>query len=128
MSFETKQIANFLGSGIILPLTLVNGKPNLESGFPLIRASIINILCWDYGKRFFLAEYGSKMNQLLEEPNDDQLAEIINVFIIDAISKWEPRIEYIDSIIDRKDFQTIHLTLSYKIIATQKSDTFTFPF
>ena len=119
---------SFVGQGITLPLKLVNGKPPLESGFELIRSSIIMILSWKYGSRFFLGEFGSKLHLLLEEPNDDILQETIEVFVIDAITNWDPRIELVESIIERPNESTINLTITYKILNTKKEDTFTFPF
>lgn len=128
MPFETRELGDFIGKGITLPMKLVNGKPPLESGFDLIKSSLIMLLSWNYGSRYFLHEFGSKLYQLLEEPNDDILQEVIQVFVIDAINKWEPRIEKITSQIARNTDTSISLTITYRIIATQTEDTFTFPF
>jgi Phage baseplate assembly protein W len=125
---DNKQVQNFIGQGITLPLKLVNGKPPLESGFELIRSSIITILAWNYGNRFFLGEFGSKLSLLLEEPNDDILQETIKVFVIDAISQWDTRIELIDTQVERPNDYSINLTVKYQILSTKREDTFTFPF
>lgn len=121
------QQETFIGQGITLPIQLVAGKPVLKTGFDLIRASIVMILSWEYGKRFFLPEFGSQLNQLIEEPNDQVLQETIKVFVIEAISKWDPRIELVNAITERTD-TTINLTITYNILSIKKEDTFTFPF
>ena len=69
MGFVTKELGDFLGKGITFPIKLTNGRAPLESGFELIKASIIMILSWEYGKRFFLSEFGSKLNQLIQQLN-----------------------------------------------------------
>lgn len=127
MPFITTQLENFIGRGITLPLKVQNGRVPIESGFPLVRASIINILSWKFGKRFFLNEYGSQLHQLLEEPNDVVLEEIINVFVVDAIKKWEPRVEKINSTLERTDTK-INLQITYRMLNTKTEDTFIFPF
>lgn len=123
-----QQINNFIGQGIILPLVLENGKAPIKGGFDLLRASIIMILSWKYGTRFFLNEFGSKLENLLEEPNDAILENTIRVFIIDAINKWDPRIKLVDSIMERPNNWTINLTITYQILNIKQEDTFTFPF
>lgn len=128
MNIQNQQLVNYIGQGITLPLRLENGSVPLDTGFVLIRASIITIITWDYGTRFFLAEFGSKLNQLLEDPNDKVTMSTVNVFIADAINQWEPRVEYISSAIYRTKDYNLYVKLTYRIIATQQEDTFIFPF
>lgn len=128
MNIQTEPIQNFIGQGIVLPIELVNGRPPLESGFKLLRSSIMNILSWDYSNRFFLNEFGSLVSQLLEEPNDSALEEVIRVFVIQAIENWEPRVELSNATINRGSETSINITVTYKIVNTKKEDTFTFPF
>lgn len=128
MALEQIQIQNFIGQGITLPLKLVNGRPSLESGFDLIRSSIVMILSWDYGRRFFLAEFGSRLNELIEEPNDKILEDLIKVFVVDAIGRWESRVEIVSTKMVRNTDVSIDLTITYKIINIKREDTFTFPF
>lgn len=124
----TNQLNNFLGQGIILPLQLVNGAPPLVSGFDLLRASIITILTWEYGERFFLNEFGSRLFDLLEEPNDDVLQGTIRVFVIDAIAKWDHRIEVIATTLIRTKSYSLDLSITYRILNIKREDTFIFPF
>lgn len=128
MPFVTQQLQNFIGQGFTIPLKLTNGRPPLESGFDLIRSSIINIVSWAYGKRFFLNEYGSRLYELLEEPNDIILEDIVRVFVVDAINKWEKRIDLTHCSIVRTSDIKMEVTVTYQIINTKREDTFVFPF
>lgn len=129
MSFNTQSLQKFIGTGITLPLQLVNGRVPLETGVELIRKSIVMILAWPYGTRFFLNEFGSRVEELLEEPNDDILQNIAQTFIADAISLWEPRVNLVGTNFSRNDQGNgLDLTLQYEIITTQQIDTFVFPF
>jgi len=128
MAFVQKQVDDFLGKGVTLPMNLVNGAWPLETGVTLIRESIKMILRWVYGTRFFLVEFGSKLEQLLEEPNDEVLRSIAYELIVDALSTWEKRVEVIEVAIERPDFHKLNLKLTYMIVASKKTDTFVFPF
>lgn len=129
MGFVATETQNFLGNGITLPLRLENGKVPLDSGVQLIRSSIQMILAWQYGTRFFLNEFGSRVEELLEEPNDDILRTICFEFIVDALRTWEKRVEVLAAdIIRPNDLGTVELSITYRIISSRKTDTFTFPF
>lgn len=128
MPFQKQEIQDFIGKGLTFPINVVNGRAPLESGFELIRSSIRVILAWAYGNRYFLGEFGSKLDELLEEPNDQILYNLINTFVIDAIEEWEKRIELRDVVIENSTQTKIEVRLYYKIINTQKEDNFVFPF
>lgn len=118
---------DFIGKGITLPLVLVGGRPLLDSGFSLIRASIKTILSWEYGQRFFLNEFGSRLEDLIEEPNDLILQNEINIFVKEALENWEKRIIPIRASIISTDGK-ISLDISYRVLNSQQVDNFIFPF
>lgn len=128
MAFLRKEVVNFLGNGITLPLNLKDGAAVLESGEHLIKASIRMILAWNFGTRFFLCEFGSRVEELLEEPNDDVLLHTARILIVEALEIWERRIEIIDVELERSEHHKLDLTIVYRIISSNKTDTFTFPF
>jgi phage baseplate assembly protein W len=127
MGFKAAEVQDYVGRGITLPLKLSGGRAPLESGFELIRASIIMILAWPIFTRFFLTEFGSRVEELLEEPNDDVLLNVIETFVVDSLSMWETRVELLDVSVVRTD-RRINLELSYRVVATRKEDSFIFPF
>jgi len=129
MGFVASQVQDFLGRGITLPLRLENGKVPIDSGVQLIRSSIKMIIAWPFGTRFFLNEFGSKVEELVEEPNDDVLRNVAYEFIAESLARWEKRIELIDVSIDRpNDMGSLNLSIIYRIISSQKTDILTFPF
>lgn len=128
MPFQRDQIQDFIGKSITFPFKLENGRVPLESGFELIRSSIRIILGWPYGERFFLGEYGSKIDSILEEQNDQILYNLLSTFVIDAIGEWEKRIDLIDVIIEESTDTKIKVRIYYKVINSQREDNFVYPF
>lgn len=129
MPFIKKQLEDYIGRGITLPIKLVNGSVPLDTGVELIKASIRTILSWPYGTRFFLPEFGSRLDELIEEPNDDVLFSLIETFVQDAIEKWEPRIELkLPVNVSRDDYGKVQVQLEFNIISSQKIDSMVFPF
>lgn len=128
MGFNPAPVRDFIGNGLTFPIQLTKGRGNLYSGFELIRSSIRNILAFKYGSRFFLAEFGSRLNDLMEEPNDEVLKNLILTFVIDAVTKWEKRVDQISATVDRTDTQSIDIRIIYKIKNSQTVDNFIYPF
>ena len=128
MGFQVKEIDNFLGRGVTLPIEMSNGRWQIQTGISLIRPSIQMVLRWLVGTRFFLAEFGSKVEELLEEPNDDVLKQVAYAVIAEAIQNWEKRVELVDIEIIRPNFYSLDLKMTYRIIASKKIDSFVFPF
>lgn len=119
----------FLGKGLIFPITLTSsGRPPIEGGFPLIESSIKTILSWAIGTRYYLGEFGSKLEQLLQEPNDDIIKALVKHFTVDVISQWEKRIELLEVTLTNKDDQTIFIFIKYKIKNTKLENSFIFPY
>jgi len=128
MGFNQKPVQDFIGRGLTFPIRLVNGAPPIDSGFTIIRASIATILSFQFGERFMLGEFGSRLNDLIEEPNDQILENVINTFIVDAITRWEKRITQISATLIRPDAWSIDLNLVYQVKNVQNSDNFVYPF
>lgn len=128
MGFKPAEVQDYIGRGITLPLNLVAGRAPLQSGFELLRASIIMVLAWPYATRFFLNEFGSRLEELIEEPNDNILLNLIHTFVVDSLRKWEPRVELIGLTLERNQDWSISLQLNYRVVVTGKEDTFVFPF
>lgn len=118
-----------LGSGVDYPFKLNEfGRVIITPGVDLIKTSIRNILVWNYGSRFFIGQYGSKLYVLLDEPNDDILIAIFRQYVVDAISTWEKRIILTRVELTRVDPTTLECTLEYNVISTQQQESYIFPF
>lgn len=117
-----------IGSGIIFPFKLNQlGRIETTNDITLVRASIINILVFPYGERYFLREFGSKLFSLTDEPNDDVLAAMIRQYVIDVIGVWEKRVILRSVEVGRETFQKINIKLDYVITSTKQPDSFIYP-
>jgi hypothetical protein len=80
-----------------------------------IKASIKIILSWPLRTRQFNGEFGSRIHEAIEDQNDDVLVTLIRRFVIDAINKWEKRIELSSLIIDRPTTDSLVVNLIYLV-------------
>lgn len=129
MPFNPAVVQDFIGNGLTFPIQLTNGKANIDSGFNLIRASIKTILAYTIGTRYFLGEFGGRLEELLEEPDDEILHNLINTFVIDAVTTWEKRIQTISTSIQSVDeFGTVNVKITYQVINSNTVDNFIYPF
>ena len=121
----------FVGSGIIFPIEIDNtGKAVVTGGFELIRASITTILSWPQRDRYFNNQFGARLWELLEEPNDAVAAALVETFITEAIERWETRIELLESniITSTTNLEKVDIELIYRIRNSKIEDTFIYPF
>lgn len=119
----------YFGSGIIFPIELTSsGLPIIRKGKDLIKPSIRIILSWPHNQRIFLNQFGSRLDELLEEPNDELLKGLVNFFIRDSLGTWEKRITVLDVEIARKEPEDLEVSLTYQNKITGLEDVMTFPF
>lgn len=117
----------FLGRAISFPINVVNGKPTIAESRESIEQSVVRILSTEQGSKFFLPEYGSRLHELMFEPNDEIIYSLLRQFIFEAIQRWEKRIKFIDVTFTRVE-DKIDCLINYKILATSESLNFIFPF
>lgn len=119
---------NFIGKGIVFPITLDNGRPPINTGVELIKSSLLILFSWDKGNRIFLEEYGTRLNLLLEEPNDDILRSLVYSFIREAITKFEKRVIILDITLNKEGLAKLNILVNFKIRNTQVEGSLVFPF
>lgn len=118
---------SYLGQGVAYPLTVESGSFKLATAKQLIKGSITMILTTPIGSRYFNPSFGSRLYELLWEPNDLVLAASLRDFTADAISKWEKRIEIQDvSVVTAVDAALILIV--YRIKNSNELDSFVYPF
>lgn len=64
----------------------------VETGIEAINGSIENIFGTSFGERWFLPNFGSRLQSLLFRLINENTADLILNELNDAISKWEPRV------------------------------------
>lgn len=117
----------YLGTAIKYPITIVNGKPALVNADENIKQSILQILSTPQGHRLMLPEYGSRLEEMVFEQNDDILKNMVRLFIMEALSTWEKRIKFKNVSFEQEN-DVILCEISYLILASNEIDSFVYPF
>jgi len=129
---------DFLGKGLKYPFrfqsdsggTQVSATTSREHEH--IRESILQILGTCPGERFMNPEFGSRLNDLVFEQDDEVIKGLIRYYVIDAVKRWEKRI-VLSSISFNQSQQdsnsnVIQLNISYRVINSQVEDNLVYPF
>lgn len=86
------------------------------AGSDTIRASITHILGTKIGERVHLIEFGSRLHELVFEPNDQVFISLAKSFVEEALARWEQRIEMINTevLLDPNN-KTAHIRVTYQL-------------
>jgi phage baseplate assembly protein W len=83
----------------------------------VIVASILHILNTRIGSRVRQPTFGSRLPELVFDPNDDLLIELARSYVEDALNKWEPRISVDDVEVfrDNSRGEVIHIRVVFTV-------------
>lgn len=114
-----------IGVGATYPIELTPNDKGEIGWYPvssdkLIENNLCSVLNYNIGQRFREEDFGTRLWECLEEPNSQALAFLIDRFLRDCISTWEPRITYKSSTITR-DGSKLHIHIIYVINYTNSS-------
>lgn len=105
-------IDTLLGFGLIAPFQRdQKGDFANSGGLTLIKSSIRQILGVrgaderTQGELPWRTEFGSVLHRLRHSNNDEALEDIAQVFVADAIARFEPRVSLLDVEFERKDHE-----------------------
>jgi len=119
----------FIGSGIIFPIKLnQRGRPEIIGDKTLIEASITMVLNWRIRTRYFNEAFGSRLEDILEEPDDSITKALLRFFINESIAKWEKRVDIGKIDLFSPGPNRIDARLFYRIKNTKDEDVMIFPF
>jgi phage baseplate assembly protein W len=113
------------GRGIGFPPRLsADGRWAWSVGAQNIRESIQIILQTELGERLFLPGFGGGLQKFLFEPNTVSTHRLIQDQILQALGRWEPRInvESVNVLADPSNRQAAIVTIAYKLVATGVRD------
>jgi phage baseplate assembly protein W len=94
---EFNPLLNLIGGGVKLQLgfgaagKVAETPANLEMA--KIKENILNVLSTSIGEWPYRPTFGSRLPDLLFDPNDDILKDRAFVAITESIAQWEPRVE-----------------------------------
>ncbi len=105
------------------------GGVDMVEGNASVRQAIYLLLSTVPGERVMRPEYGCLIHTLVFAPNDDTTAGLAIHYVQRALNQWEPRIEILklDANRDAENPEVLNLTLDYRVKATQRVDSLTFP-
>ena len=122
---------DWIGRGIALDRTFNrhSGQFNVSKSIDKINQSIYIILSTRIGTRFMLPKFGSKLHELLFEPNDFIFADLADLYIREALGEWEPRIVVTDvNILSRSHNNTVPTSITYKLNNSNIVQNYVFPY
>jgi phage baseplate assembly protein W len=114
------------GRGLAFPPRVGgDGRVAWSEGEVNVRESIRIILMTEQGERLRLPDFGGGIGLFLFEPNTVSTYLLIKDWMQKALARWEPRISVksIEVEEDPEDKRGAIATISYKLIATQVSQT-----
>jgi phage baseplate assembly protein W len=124
-----------IGNGIDFPLrfSASNQVGTIEesNAGERIKDSIHIILATRIAERPFNPEFGSRLPELVFEPNDEILKKLLIYYTADALKRWEKRIEVIHvHIIEDyySDRNTIGINIQYLIRNSHIEGSYVYPF
>lgn len=123
--------ANFLGKGWRYPVEVDRaGGIALAGEEEAVRQSILIILGTAPGERVMRPHFGCNIHDLVYAPNNLNTASLAAHFCVEALSKWEPRIEEVEARADPSvdDPSRLDIVIKYKIRASNTSRNLVYPF
>lgn len=129
---------NYIGQGAKFPLQVSKkygsqASTKIAQGIDKINDSILLILSTPLGERVMNPEFGSRLNDLVFEPNDTILKDLAELYIAEALARWEPRI-IVESIVpvEREteisdENNVLYMSITYKIRATGQVGNYVYP-
>lgn len=118
----------YLGQTIKNPVSIVGGRPAFVSGLDLLEQSILNILLTPVGTRPFLREFGSRIDRLVFEPNNEVLENLLWTLVKEALDNWEGRIKFLALKCTFAGADRVDCAITYNVLSSNEVRTFVFPY
>lgn len=96
-------MVSLCGFDLAYPVEILEtGLPKLITSDDLLRQAIKDRILTPVGSRFFHRSYGSRVRQLLNEPNAPVISAVVKEFIIEAI-RQDSRVSFVSCAISYID-------------------------
>jgi phage baseplate assembly protein W len=117
--------------GISLPIQIGNVAFNQTfQTIDQVKSNIKNLLLTKRGERVMQPEFGSGLQEVLFEFNDDDLSEKIETTITTAIERWIPSVSIesilVESTDTLKDSNQVNISLTFRVNGNQNVQNVTF--
>jgi phage baseplate assembly protein W len=117
--------------GITLPIQITNTAFNQSfTTIDQLSSNIKNLLLTKRGERLMHPDFGSGLQEILFEPETDEIETKIEEAIIGTMGKWLPYVNIeqidIDASDSLKDANTVNVSLTFSIAGASELNTVTF--
>ena len=118
---EYNQNIAAIGIGAIFPIELKENNQGQTGWYPvygdskLIEENIKALLLYEIGQRLRQEDFGTKLIEVLEEPNTSALSFLIREYIMQALAKYESRV-VVTKISSTRLNQKLHILLEFRIV------------
>jgi uncharacterized protein len=128
---EASDKKSILGAGLAFPLqTNIRGEVALVSGEKDIQQAIWIILGTRPGERVMRPTFGCRVYELVFEPINATTAGLIQDYVQEALTFWEPRIHVlsVNSYLDDDQDGAVLVEIEYEIKQTHDVRSIVYPF
>jgi phage baseplate assembly protein W len=118
---EYNQNIAAIGIGAIFPIELKENNQGQTGWYPvygdskLIEENIKALLLYEIGQRLRQEDFGTKLIEVLEEPNTSALSFLVREYIMQALAKYESRV-VVTKISSTRLNQKLHILLEFRIV------------
>lgn len=120
-----------IGTGLQVPDSFndTSGRVNYNTGGERIDQAIKHILGTPVGLRYFVPEFGSRIHELIFEPNDYILRDMLILYVNEALTRWEPRIKVLEvNPVVIKYQNEVPINIMYNLVNTNSVYNYVYPF
>ena len=131
MEMHRDRSKDYLGRGLAFPLQVnARGELSLVSGEQDIEQAIRIILGTRPGERVMRPELGCYAMNLLFEPRNAATESLMRQYVMEALRRWEPRIEVqtVDVKTSPQQDGALFVEIRYTVLATHNERSIVYPF
>jgi uncharacterized protein len=127
---ETDLQSEYLGKGWAFPIALsVQGGIQLSAEAQKVRESIWIILRTGIGERVYRPDFGSRLSELAFSPLDSKTLILIQLYVLEALEIWEPRITDIEVYTEPDPIHgKVNIKIDYRLKDRTDIYNFVYPF
>lgn len=115
-------LKSLIGVGVTFPITITDGGWHpVEGDLKLIKENILALILHPQGLRLRQEEYGTRIEEFIEEPDTQLVITLLKLYIKGAIAKYEPRVT-LNKIRTKHNQGRLEVTLEYSIVDTPLTD------
>ena len=113
--------------GVLTTADQADGSTSLEGQLEHLRMDMAQILMTALGERLMRPTFGSRVHDLVFEPNDESLTAQVMYFCTDAVRNWDGRITPI-AVESFQIREKLDIIVTYRVNTTRQLGSFVVPF